>query len=239
MNRTLLLFLALVASVPASSAADTSPAAATPPSLASRLTSATARAAYEEFVADVLATAEKQAAALSALDKDVTRLTGEKAREQLAFLESLVLTRGQLSQSRRAVLACTQLTREESELILGELDAVKSRWDKLLAEEVPARKAALVRQIEIAAVGVLPTTPPSSAQRTPADILAAAKSRLRPLGTALIGGEYQLLLEGQRLRAGQTIKVALDRDYAVTLAAVTKGSFTLSFEGQTLVVAME
>jgi len=211
-----------------------------PPPLAGRLTSATARAAYEEFVADVLATTGKQSAAFAALEKNIASLTPDKVREQLAFLETLALTRTQIAQSRRAILACAQLTREESELILGELEAVKTRWDRMLADEIPARKAALVRQIEIAAVAVMPQpTAPSAAQRSPAEILAAARGRLRPMGTALIGSEYHLLLDGQRMRAGQTIKVTLDRDYTVTLAAVTKNSFTLSLDGQTLVVPME
>jgi hypothetical protein len=238
MKRIALLLLAFVVPAAATRAADTPPAAAAP--LAGRLTSATARAAYDEFVADVLAAAEKQAAAYAALDKNITSLTAEKVREQLAFLETLAITRTQLSQSRRAILGCTQLTREESELILGEIAAVKTRWDKLLAEEVPARKAALVRQIEIAAVAVMPTpAAPAPVARTPAEILAAASRRLRPMGTALIGAEYHLLLDGQSMRAGQKIKVTLDRDYSVTLAAVGKNSFTLSLDGQSLVVPLE
>ncbi|MBE2215181.1 MAG: hypothetical protein IAE82_15010 [Opitutaceae bacterium] len=239
MNRIALLLLTLAASCLAAIAADTSPATSPAP-LASRLGSATARAAYEEFVADVLAAAGKQAAAFTALERDVTRLSADKAREQLAFLETLALTRGQLSQSRRAILGCTQLTREESELILGELDAVKIRWDKLLAEEVPARKAALVRQLDIAAVAVMPqAAPPAPTPRTPAEVLAAARSRLRPMGTALIGSEYHLLLDGQRLRAGQTITVKLERDYVVTIAGVTKTAYTLALGDQTLLVPLE
>jgi hypothetical protein len=232
--------LALVVSVTSLPAADTPPAAAAPAPLAARLTSATARAAYEEFAAEVLAAAEKQTAAYAALEKNITSLTADKVREQLAFLETLAITRNQLSMSRRAILGCTQLTREESDLILGEIATVKARWDKLLAEEIPGRKAALVRQIEIAAVGVMPpSAAPAPVARTPAEILAAASRRLRPMGTALIGAEYHLLLDGQSMRAGQRIKVTLDRDYSVTLTAVTKNSFTLSIDGETLVVRME
>lgn len=239
MRHVLLLLLALAASAPGV-AADAPPAAGAPAPLAGRLTSATARAAYEESVADVLATAARQSAAYAALEKNITSLTADKVREQLAFLETLAITRTQLSQSRRAILACAQLTREESELILGELDAVKTRFDKLLAEEIPPRKAALVRQIEIAAVAVMPPpTATAPVARTPAEVLAAAKGRLRPMGTALIGAEYHLLLDGQSMRAGQKIKVKLDRDYSVTLAAVTKSSFSLSLDGETLVVPLE
>lgn len=234
--RPLALILLLALALPAAGADAPAPAAS---KLATRLTSATARAAYEEFVAEVLAAAEKQAAVFAALEKDVTSLSGDKARAQLAFLETLAVTRAQLSQSRRDILGCAQLTREESELLLGELSAMKARWDKLLADEVPARKLALTRQLEIAAVAVMaPTAPPPSA-RTPAEILATAARQLRPMGTALIGGEYHILLDGQRMKTGQSVKVRLDRDYTVALTAVSKGSYTLTFEGQSLVVPLE
>jgi len=235
MKSATVLLASLLVFVGPATAAD-APAAS---KLPARLTSATARAAYEEFVAEVLSVAEKQATAFAALETDVTGLSGDKVRTQLALLETFAVTRTQLSQSRRAILGCAQLTREESELLLGELSAVKVRWDKLLADEVPVRKLALTRQLEIAAVAVLaPTAPPPSA-RTPAEILATAARQLRPMGTALIGGEHHILLDGQRMKAGQSVKVRLDRDYTVTLIAVSKGSYTLTFEGQSLVVPLE
>lgn len=212
-----------------------------PAPLAESLHSAIARTAYEEYVAEVLATAEAQASRLAAAEKNVTTLGAQQATDELAFLESLNLTRVQLSQSRRAVLACSLLTRDEAELLLGALAATTRRWDALLAEEVPARKAALRRQLEIAAVAVMapsaPSAPPPA--RTPSEVLAAASRRLRPMGTALIGNEYHLLLDGQRMRAGQTIKVTLDRDHVVTLAVVSKNSFTLAYAGESLVVPMD
>lgn len=208
--------------------------------LVARLHSAVARTVFEEYVADVVDAAAKQASAFTALDKDLSRLSAEQAREQLAFLERMALTRSQLSQSRRAVLACAQLTREESELLLNELARVKADWDKLLAEDVPARRAALARQIDIAAVAVMaPAATAEPAARSPAEILQAASRRLHATGIAFIGGEYQILLDGQRMRAGQTIKVKLDRDYTVVLASVAKGSFTLALDGETLVVPIE
>ena len=203
-------------------------------------TSATARAAYEEFVADVLAAVEEKSAAFAALDDDLSTLSADQVHAELTFLDSLTLVRTRISQGRRALLGCTQLTRQESELLLGELSSAMARWDRLLASEVPARKAALNRQLEIAAVAVLagPATPPPSA-RTPVEILTAASQRLRPMGIARIGEEYHLLLHGQRMRAGQTFTVQLDREYTVTLSVVSRTSYTLAFEGETLVVPME
>ncbi len=240
MKRTplVLLFVLMHGSFSAP-AADPAPAAPAPAPLATRVSGVIARAAYEEYVAEVLATAERQGAEFAALPKDTSALTAEQARAQLAFLETMNLTRSQLSHSRRAVLACPQLSRAEAELLLGELGAAKARWDKLLAEEIPARRAGLVRQIEIAAVAVRAPAPEQPAEYTPAEVLQAASHRLRPSGIASIGGEYHIMLDGRRMRAGETIKLTLDREYVVRLASVSKNSYTLDLDGETLVVPME
>lgn len=240
MKRTYLVpLLALATGGVFSRAADSPPAAPAPPPLSARVTGVVARVAYEEYVADTLATAERQAVEFAALSKDTSSLSADQARAQLAFLETLGLTRHQLSLSRRAILACPQLSRAEAELLLGELAALKTRWDKLLTEDVPPRKAALVRQIEIAAVAVIPPEPEQPEEYTAAEVLEAASRRLRPSGIASIGGEYHIMLDGRRMRAGETIKVTLDREYVVTLASVSRNSYTLDLDGETLVVPME
>lgn len=238
----LIALLLLAASAPAAAAMDDPPPAPEAQPLISRLQSAVARAACEEFVAEPLAAANKQIQAWSALPKDTGALSAEQARGQLAALEMLGLARAQLSQSRRAVLACTQLSRPEAELLLAELEQVKARLDKIVSDEVPARKAALMRQLEIAAVAVTqaPESPPEEDEvRTPAEILAAASRSLRPTGVAFLGNEYHIMLDGRRMKAGQTLKVTLDREYTVTLSAVSKNSYTLSLGDDTLVVPLE
>ena len=242
--RACLILLSSVAlAATTSSSAEPAAPVAEQPALIDRLASAIARAVYEEYVEDVLLTVEEQEAAFAALDADTSRHSAEQAREELALLETMGLTRLQISDSRRAVLACAHLSRAAAETILGELARVKADWDLLLAEEVPARKAALVRQIDIAAVAVMPPSgaapQPPAVPRTAAEILQAASRRLSPNGIASLGGEYHILLDGQRMRAGQTIKVKLDREYIVTLASVSRNSFTLALDGETLVVPME